>query len=80
MSKGVSKMKWLFNIIGVILILVGIVWFLQGINILLGSFMSGDPQYSLLGILLVVVGMILLAFTNRRNKIYDGTDSEVNQE
>jgi uncharacterized membrane protein len=60
-------MKWLFNIIGVILILVGFVWFLQGINILLGSFMSGDPLYSALGILLVVVGMIILAFTNRRS-------------
>ena len=61
-------MKWLFNIIGVFLILVGFVWFLQGINILLGSFMSGDPLYSALGILLVVVGMIILAFTNRRNR------------
>jgi len=61
-------MKWLLNIIGVILILVGIVWFLQGINILLGSFMSGDPLYSVLGILLVAVGMILLAFTNRRRR------------
>jgi drug/metabolite transporter (DMT)-like permease len=61
-------MKWLLNIIGVILILVGIVFFLQGINILLGSFMSGEPLYSLLGILLVVVGMIILAFTNRRSK------------
>ena len=59
-------MKWLLNIIGVILILVGIVFFLQGINILLGSFMSGEPLYSLLGILLVAVGMIILAFTNRR--------------
>ena len=61
-------MKWLFNIVGAILILVGIVWFLQGINILLGSFMSGDPLYSLLGILLVVVGMIVLAFSNRRSR------------
>jgi uncharacterized membrane protein len=60
------EMKWLLNIIGVILILVGIVFFLQGINILLGSFMSGEPLYSLLGILLVAVGMIILAFTNRR--------------
>jgi uncharacterized membrane protein len=29
--------------------------------------MSGDPLYSALGILLVVVGMIILAFTNRRS-------------
>jgi hypothetical protein len=40
------------------------VWSLQGIIILLGSFISGDPLYALLGILLVV-GMIILAITNR---------------
>jgi uncharacterized membrane protein HdeD (DUF308 family) len=65
-------MKWLLNIIGVIFILSGIVWFLQGINILLGSFMSGDRLYSLLGILLVVVGMIILAITNRRKNGRNG--------
>jgi hypothetical protein len=70
-------MKWLFNIIGVILILVGFVWFLQGINILLGSFMSGNTLYSVLGILLVVTGIILLAYTNRRSRrINGGEDSE----
>ena len=68
-------MKWLFNIIGAILILVGFVWFLQGINILLGSFMSGDPLYALLGILLVVVGMIILAFTNRPKRVDDKVNS-----
>lgn len=65
-------MKWLLNIIGVILILVGFVWFFQGINILLGSFMSGDPLYSVLGILLVVAGMVILAFTNRRSRSNNG--------
>jgi uncharacterized membrane protein HdeD (DUF308 family) len=65
-------MKWLLNIIGVIFILSGIVWFLQGINILLGSFMSGDRLYSLLGILLVVAGMVILAITNRRKNGRNG--------
>jgi uncharacterized membrane protein len=74
-------MKWLFYISGVILILVGIVWFLQGTNILLGSFMSGDPLYSLLGILLVVVGMVILAFTNRRkNGRKGGVKSETTKD
>jgi uncharacterized membrane protein len=73
-------MKWLLNIIGVVLILSGTVWFLQGINILLGSFMSGDPLYSLLGILLVVVGMVILAFTNRHRSIDDQEGSVDNQD
>ena len=61
-------MKWLFNIIGVILVLVGIVWFFQGLNVLLGSFMSGNSLYTFLGGLLVVVGGMILVFTNRKRR------------
>ena len=61
-------MKWLFNIIGVILVLVGIVWFFQGLNVLLGSFMSGNSLYTYLGGLLVVVGGMILVFTNRKRR------------
>ena len=39
-----------------------------GVNVLLGSFMSGNTLYSVLGTLLMVVGMIILAFTNRRSR------------
>lgn len=40
-------LKILFNIIAVLLILAGGVWFLQGINVLPGSFMTGQPQWAL---------------------------------
>jgi hypothetical protein len=59
-------MKWVLNILGVLLILAGLVWFLQGINILLGSFMSGQPLWAVIGFVLVVIGALLLYFTNRR--------------
>jgi hypothetical protein len=59
-------MKWVLNILGVLLILVGIVWILQGINILLGSFMSGQPLYAVLGIVVAIIGVFLLVFANRR--------------
>jgi hypothetical protein len=59
-------MKWILNILGVLLILVGIVWILQGINILLGSFMSGQPLYAALGIVVAIIGIFLLVFANRR--------------
>jgi len=59
-------MKWVLNILGVLLILAGLVWFFQGINILLGSFMSGQPLWAVIGFVLVVIGALLLYFTNRR--------------
>ncbi len=59
-------MKWLINIIGVILILMGLVWILQGVNVLGGSMMSGHIQYAYLGIGLDIIGAGLLAWANRR--------------
>lgn len=68
-------MKWFLNILGVVLVLIGVVWFFQGINVLLGSFMSGNSLYSVLGIILVVVGIIILAFSNRRRRAINGEES-----
>lgn len=61
-------MKWVLNILGIILLLAGVVWILQGINILPGSFMSGHLIYALLGIVVGVIGAGLLVYNNRRNK------------
>ena len=58
-------MRWFLIIGGVLLILVGIVWFFQGINVLLGSFMSGNSLYAVLGGVLVVIGSLMLYFSNR---------------
>ena len=41
-------MKIALNIIGVLLILPGIAWFLQGINVLPGSFMTGQTQWAVI--------------------------------
>ena len=56
------------SILGVLLVLAGGVWFLQGINILPGSFMTGNPQWAINGGLAVVIGAGLLWFANRRKK------------
>jgi uncharacterized membrane protein len=42
------------------------VWFLQGINILPGSFMTGQTKWAVYGAVLVVVGIVLLIRANRR--------------
>jgi hypothetical protein len=58
--------KVLLNIIGVLLFLTGVVWFFQGIGVILGSFMSNTTQWTLIGLLCVVLGIGLLFVNNRR--------------
>ena len=61
-------MKWVLNIIAVLLLLAGGVWILQGTNVLPVGFMAGHMQYALLGIVAVVIGIGLLVLANRRRK------------
>jgi hypothetical protein len=53
-------------VIGTVLILSGAVWFLQGINVLPGSFMTGQIRWAVYGGIAVVVGIVLLIATRRR--------------
>ncbi len=59
-------MKWLLDIIGIIIALLGVLWFLQGTNIVPVGFMAGHMQYAVLGVIAVVVGIGLIVFANRR--------------
>ncbi len=61
-------MKWLLRIIGVVLALLGALWFLQGINVVPVGFMAGHIQYAVLGIVAIVIGIGLVLFTNRRQR------------
>jgi len=54
------------KIIGVLFILPGGLWFLQGINVLPGSIMSGDPQWAVNGLIAMIVGVGLLWLGNRK--------------
>lgn len=62
-------MKWVLNILGVLLTLMGIVWILQGFNVLLGSVMSGQMLYAGLGLVVAALGIGLLVFANRRRSM-----------
>jgi len=54
------------NISGVLCLLAGGTWILQGINILPGSFMTGQTRWAIYGGLLVIAGIGLLISANRR--------------
>ena len=57
---------WIRGIIGTLLCLAGIVWILQGVNVLHGSMMSGRGGYAVLGAVVVAVGAVLLAWAWQR--------------
>lgn len=59
-------MRTVGNMISILLILAGGVFFLQGINILPGSFMTGDPQWAFNGAVMIALGLILAFWANRR--------------
>jgi hypothetical protein len=63
-----QTMKLVLNILGGLIFLAGLVWFLQGINVLPGSFMTGDPQWAINGGIMMVVALVLFFFANRRRK------------
>lgn len=47
-------------VVGVLLVLVGAVWFFQGIDVLGGSFMSGNILWAVIGAPMVFVGALLI--------------------
>jgi hypothetical protein len=59
-------MKIALNVVGALLILFGVVWFLQGISILPGSFMTGQIRWAVYGCIAAIVGLALLFVANRR--------------
>jgi uncharacterized membrane protein len=60
-------MRITLNIIGAALVLFGAVWFLQGINILPGSFMTGQTRWAVYGGIAIVGGVALLLAANRHS-------------
>lgn len=61
-------MRALFVGVGVIAILVGVVWVLQGTDVLMGSVMSGSTFWLGMGVLLLIVGAALSVFGARSRR------------
>ena len=58
-------MKTILKIVGVLVILGGAIFFLQGINILPGSYMTGDRQWAINGGVMTIIGIGLMFWANR---------------
>ncbi len=56
---------WVRGVIGLILIAVGGVWIAQGSGTMHGSVMTGHSQYTVLGVVVVLVGVALVGWAWR---------------
>ena len=58
-------MRLLLNVVGAVLALLGVVWILQGINVLPGSFMTGQIKWAYYGAIALFAGCIMLFVAKR---------------
>ena len=61
----VEAMRIVMMVAGVLLLFVGCVWILQGINVLPGSFMTGQTKWAVIGAITVIVGIVLIVLSRR---------------
>ena len=59
-------MKYALRVLGIVLIAAGVIWILQGINVLPGSFMTGQIQWAYRGGVAAAAGVAVLFFARRR--------------
>ncbi|GAA5031636.1 hypothetical protein [Actinopolymorpha pittospori] len=56
---------WVSVVLGVLLLLAGLVWSLQGLGVMGGSAMSGKTMWAVIGPIVAVVGLVLLVLGGR---------------
>ncbi len=59
-------MKLIVTIFGALLAILGAIWVLQGLNILPGSFMTGDIKWAIYGGIAIAAGLGLVVWSRRK--------------
>jgi len=66
-STGIFIMRTAGLIVSILLILMGGLWALQGVGLVGGSFMTGNSNWTVIGVVTAVVGLVGLFFSRRRS-------------
>jgi hypothetical protein len=59
---------WLLLAVGIVAVLVGVVWTLQGLGALGGSAMTGERIWAVIGPVVAVTGLILIIVAIRTRR------------
>jgi hypothetical protein len=64
-----AVMRIVSSLVGIMMILIGIVWMLQGLNLAFRvGFMVGQPQWTVYGALLALAGIGQVIWSNARQR------------
>jgi uncharacterized membrane protein HdeD (DUF308 family) len=55
-------MKIILYILSILLTVGGVIWFLQGINFLPGSFMTGQVRWAYYGVMAIIAGVAMFSY------------------
>jgi hypothetical protein len=61
-----SPSRIVLLVLGILALLIGGVWVVQGIGVLPGSFMTGQGFWAVMGVVTAVAGLFLVALARRR--------------
>ena len=65
-----AVMRVISSLIGVLIVLMGGIWILQGLNLAWGSlsrsFMQGDQHWAFYGAIMLIVGVCQIVWSNTR--------------
>lgn len=64
--------KGLLIVVGVLVALAGVVFTLQGLNVMGNSAMSGHTVWAVLGPVIAIVGLAVATFGARRGRVASG--------
>jgi hypothetical protein len=59
-----DSMKITLNAVGILAMIIGGIWILQGVGILPGSFMSGQMKWAINGAIAAAAGLALIIVAN----------------
>jgi hypothetical protein len=62
-------MRWILLGIGALMLVAGLVWTLQGLNVLGGSAMTGNTVWAVIGPIVAVGGVVLVGLAIRRGRL-----------
>lgn len=60
---------WLRTTLGVLLVLFGLIWFLQGISVLPGTFMRGSTLWTVIGAVVAIAGLFVLGVFRQKPRV-----------
>jgi hypothetical protein len=61
-------MRWVLLVVGALMLVTGLVWTLQGLDVLGGSAMSGNAVWAVVGPIVAVAGVVLAGLAVRRGR------------